>query len=145
MRKFLCIALATVFVGLILPSAPAQPPAGADRKIDAAERKAVIDGVLEKIEANYVFPDVGKKMAEAVRARAEKKEYDKITSAPELAETLTKHLREVCKDLHLGVRYSPEPIPQGSGTGPTAEEIKRFRDSAALRNFGFKKVERLGS
>ena len=37
----------------------AQPPAGADRTIDAAERKAVIDGVLEKVEANYVFPDVG--------------------------------------------------------------------------------------
>src|SRR5262245_25647279 len=109
MRRFLCIALAVVFVGLVLSPAPARPPAGADRKIDAAERKAVIDGVLEKVEANYVFPEVGKRMAEAVRARAEKKEYDNITSGQELAETLTGHLREVSKDKHLRVLFSSEP------------------------------------
>src|SRR3954468_7618014 len=82
--------------------APAQPPT--DRTIDAAEREAVIDGVLEKVEAHYVFPDVGKRMAQAVRDRQGKKEYDGITSARDLAAALTKHLREVSKDLHLGVR-----------------------------------------
>src|SRR5262245_56089968 len=102
MSRFLSRAgLLAAAVALTLAPAPAQPPA-ADRTIDAAERKAVIDGVLEKVEANYVFPEVGKKMVEAVRARVEKKEYDGITSAKELAGTLTKHLREVSKDLHLG-------------------------------------------
>src|SRR4051812_47634621 len=125
MRQFICIALTTALVGWILPTATAQPTAP-DRKLDAAERKAAIDGVLEKVEANYVFPDVGKKMAADVRARQEKKEYDNITSGPELAGALTKHLREISKDLHLRVRYSPEPIPQRSGNGPTAEDIKRF-------------------
>ena len=79
--------------------------------------------MLEKIEANYVFPDVGKKMAAAIRARQEKKEYDAITSGQEFAETLTKHLREVCKDKHLGVRYFSEPMPHGPR--PTVRRRRR--------------------
>ncbi len=143
LRFALRTAVALAVVVLISASAPTQPPT-ANRKIDAAERKAVIDGVLEKIEANYVFPDVGKKMVQAVRAREAKKEYDAITDGPELAEALTRHLREVCKDKHLGVRYNPEPFPKDRAKGPSEENLKQFRERAALRNFGFKKVERLG-
>ena len=54
-------------------------------------RQTVIDGVLERVVANYVFPDVGKKMADAVRARQEKKEYDGITSGRELARAVRFH------------------------------------------------------
>ena len=138
MFRFALLAAALTFA-----TATAQPPAAA-RKIDAGERKAVIDGVLKEIEANYVFPDVGKKMAQAVRDREAKKEYDAITDGAEFAATLTRHLRDVCKDKHLGVRYSPEPLPTSRGTGPSADDLKRAREGAALRNFGFKKVERLG-
>src|SRR3954471_11499329 len=91
------LALLAMTLGLVHAPAPAQPPA-ADRKIDAAERKAVIDGVLKEVEGNYVFPEVGKKMVQVVRDREAKKEYDGITDGPELAATLTRHLREVCKD-----------------------------------------------
>ena len=51
----------------------------------------------------------------AIRERQGKKEYDAITTGSELAETLTKHLREVCKDKHLRVRYSPEALPTDTG------------------------------
>jgi retinol-binding protein 3 len=131
---------------LLLIAAPlaAQPPAGSDRTIDAAERAAVIDGVLQKVEANYVFPDVGKKMAEAVRARQANKEYDGITSGRALAETLTRHLREVSKDKHLGVRMNAQPFPKEFDRGPSEAERTKMKEMAALRNFGFKKVERLG-
>jgi C-terminal processing protease CtpA/Prc len=137
------VAMVTV-VAVFAPLAATQQPA-TDRKIDAAERKAVIDGVLEKVEANYVFPDVGKKMAQAVRDRDAKKEYDAITSGRELADALTKHLREVSKDKHLGVRLNIEGYPKTFDRGPTEEEMKKFREMAALRNFAFKKVERLGN
>lgn len=123
----------------------AQPrPSGPDRPVDAAERTAVINGVLEKVTRYYVFPDVAKKMDEAIRARADKKEYDAITSSQELARVLTEHLREVCKDRHLRVLYSADPIPDGASRGgPTPEQLARQRESLALRNYGFKKVERL--
>jgi C-terminal processing protease CtpA/Prc len=144
MLKFvLRLAVAVAVVALVPALAPTQPPP-ANGKIDAAERKAVIAGVLKEIEAHYVFPDVGKQMVQAVRDREANKEYDAITGGPELAAALTQHLRAVCKDKHLGVRYSPEPFPKDRGRGPSEEARKRMQERAALRNFGFKKVERLG-
>ena len=127
---------------LFAPSAGAQPAA---KPLDATERKAVVEGVAERVEADYVFPEVGKKMAADVRARLANKEYDSITGGEELAELLTKHLREICKDKHLRVRHFPEPPPQSLDRGPSPEQQRRMRDQAAVRNFGFKKVERLGA
>jgi hypothetical protein len=135
-------ALLTTLVLMALPAAAQRQPDGPDKPIDAAERKAVLDGVLDKITKNYVFPEVAKKMEAAVRDRQAKGEYDAITSSQEFARALTTHLREVCKDKHLGVRYFPNPIPKGEG-GPSPAEEERSRRFAALRNFGFKKVERL--
>jgi C-terminal processing protease CtpA/Prc len=150
MRLLLLPVALLVLSSTLIPTraqspAPAAPATAAERTLDAAERQAVIDGVLEKIEAHYVFPEIGKQMTAAIRARQEKKEYDSIASGPAFAETLTKHLREVCKDKHLGVRYFAEPIPPESTSGPSEEDQKKMRESIASRNFGFKKVERLGS
>lgn len=130
---------------VLLASTPAlaQPPA--DRPLTPAERDAVIDGALEKIVAHYVFPEVGKKMAGAVQKRRADKEYDAITDGKQLADTLTKHLREVCKDKHLGVGYNATPLPKSLARGPSAEDEKRMVANAALRNFGFKKVERIST
>ena len=118
------LAFVVFAAGMATSPVMSQSPAGPDRTIDAAERTAVIDGVLERVVANYVFPDVGKKMAEAVRARQEKKEYDGITSGRELAETLTKHLREISKDKHLGVRLSVQPMPRDFNRGPSEDEAR---------------------
>src|SRR5262245_33694352 len=98
------LIVTVTLVAVLAPAAFAQEPAAKDRTLDAAEKEAVIDGVLKRIDEAYVFPDVARKMAEAIRSRQEKKEYDAITSGREFARVLTDHLREVCKDKHLGVR-----------------------------------------
>jgi C-terminal processing protease CtpA/Prc len=90
----------------------------------------------------YVFPDVAKKMDEAVRARQAKKEYDAISSSQEFAKVMTEHLQEVSKDKHLRVRFSAEALPK-SFARPSEEEIKRFEWMQGRQNYGFKKVERL--
>src|SRR5262245_34206320 len=81
-----------------LAQRPGEPP---DMTIDAVLRAEVIDGVLKKLNDAYVFPEVAKKMEQAIRERAEKKEYDGVTSALKLAETLTTHLQDVSHDKHL--------------------------------------------
>jgi C-terminal processing protease CtpA/Prc len=139
-----CLLTLFALVALLAPAAAQQPPDKSAPALADAERKAVIDGVLERIAQNYVFPDVAKKMEAAVRDRQAKKEYDAVTTGHELAEALTKHLREVCKDKHLGVRYSPVPLPKDAGRRPAEEELKKRQQQLALRNYGFKKVERLG-
>jgi C-terminal processing protease CtpA/Prc len=73
-----------------------------------------------------------------------RKEYDKITSAENLANTLTAHFQEVSRDKHLRVRYSQEILPDFSRRQQESpEERERQRAFAAARNFGFEKVERL--
>jgi len=118
-----------------------------DRVIDTSTRTAVIDGALAALNESYVYPDVAKQMADAIRARQRRGEYEAVTSARRLAELLTEHLRAVSRDLHLEVNLIPAGPPPGpppsapSGTGRTMEE--RRRADAARRNFGFARVERL--
>src|SRR5262249_11866225 len=99
---------------------------------------------LQKLNESYVFPEVAKKMEAAVRARVDAKEYDGITSAKALAKALTDHLQEVSRDKHLRVSYSYDPLPlKKKPAGPSPQEGERMQASAARRNFGFEKVERL--
>jgi C-terminal processing protease CtpA/Prc len=134
----LCLALATP---LALPfQAIAQRPAGA---LDDAERSAVIENLIKKLNSVYIFPDVAKKMEQAIRARQAKKEYDAVTSGQEFARMLTVHLREVRKDEHLDVQFFAKGIPYDSEKPPVAEDVQRFRERGRRRNYEFKKVERL--
>jgi hypothetical protein len=121
------------------------PPPGPDMTIDAATRSAVIDGALKELGDFYVFPDVAARMTAAIREHQQRREYDGITSARQLAESLTRDLRAVSADKHLGVNYSvnmlpPLPYPPPP---PSAEQIERSRTAMAQTNFGFEKVERL--
>jgi retinol-binding protein 3 len=115
-----------------------------DFTVTAAERAQVVEGSIARLKEYYVFPDVAKKMEQAVRARASKGEYDRITSARELADKLTADFREVSNDRHLGVRYSNQPIPERAfNEVPTAEELERQKAFGARVNYGFEKVERM--
>ncbi|MBS1827351.1 MAG: S41 family peptidase [Acidobacteria bacterium] len=123
----------------------AQPGPDKDLTIDATERKAAINGVLEALDKRYVFPEVARKMESAIRDRQAKGEYDTITSAADFARLLTTHLQQVSKDKHLRVRHSFDPIPERPETNrqPSKEEIEEFRARMAKDNFGFERVERL--
>jgi hypothetical protein len=115
-----------------------------DTPVDATLRRAVLDTLAARLEALYVFPDVGREMAKALRRRAARHEYDGITSADAFTDSLSAHLYAVAHDLHLRVFYSPEPVPPRNGeVEPTREDAERIRPQLRLRNFGFEKVQRL--
>ncbi len=114
-----------------------------DLTINAAMRSEVIEGVIEKLNAYYVFPEVAKEMEKAIRTRLEGKEYGSITSAAFLCEALTEHSREISHDKHLRVIYSHEPQPPmpDDEPRPSSKEREKRHRMARLRNFGFEKVE----
>ena len=117
----------------------------ADMTVDAATRAAVIEGVLSELSQFYVLPDVAAKMVQTIKQRQQLHEYDAITSARELADVLTAHLRDVSHDRHLAVNYSaagvrPFPFPPPP---PPPELVAQQRASFSQTNFGFAKVERL--
>ena len=125
-------------IAVLLASATmAQPMERPDFTITSAERNAVIEGAIAKLNENYVFPETAKKMEAALRARVKAGEYASITSGRQLAEKLTNDLREISKDKHLHVIADPNGVPDNPGPGgPPADFMKRV-------NFGFEKVERM--
>jgi CubicO group peptidase (beta-lactamase class C family) len=103
--------------------------------IDAAARAEAIEGALKALNESYVFPDVARRMEQAIRERAARKEYDGLTNAGDFARALSDHLQAVSRDKHLrvvpaaGSRFGAPPHQQGL--------------LAAKRNYGFEKVERM--
>jgi C-terminal processing protease CtpA/Prc len=115
-----------------------------DININAAIRAEVIESVIKQLNEQYIFPEIAKEIEKALRERVQRKEYDRITSAAELAKTLTTVLREVSRDQHLSVNYSFESVPiRAKKTEPTSAEREGLRNYGGAINFGFEKVERL--
>ncbi|HVE70313.1 MAG TPA: S41 family peptidase [Thermoanaerobaculia bacterium] len=135
---------AVAFTIAVTTSAFAQFGPEPDFTVTAEERGKVIENSIARLNERYVFPEVAKKMEEAVRAKASSGEYDKITSARELAETLTRDFREVSKDKHLGVRHHSGPVPdRDPDASPSAAEVEAQKAFATTVNYGFEKAERL--
>lgn len=113
-------------------------------RIDAATRARVIDASISQLNESYVFPDVAKRMEEAVRARQKRGEYDAITDGNALAAKLTEDFQEVSHDKHLHVDYSPVKIPdRPEDAKPSPEEIAEYHRQMLRMNCGFEKVEHL--
>jgi retinol-binding protein 3 len=141
--RFTAVALFALFA--VASNGTAQmggPPP--DFTVSAEERAAAITGMIARLNEAYVFPDVARKMEQSVRMKQKRGEYDKITSARELADKLTADFREVSKDKHLRVFYNDQPVPDQDPFAEVPAEIRaRQREQAARFNFGFEKVERL--
>jgi hypothetical protein len=117
-------------------------PQETSRTLDSGTRDQVLDATVRALQANYVFPGTAEQMAADVAKRRSLGEYDKIDSPSVLAATLTRQLRDISKDLHLSVRWSPDPLPDFDAP-PSPERIEGMLADGRRQNFGFEKIERL--
>ncbi|HEX8434063.1 MAG TPA: hypothetical protein VF697_03120, partial [Archangium sp.] len=127
---------------LLLPGASRAQ--GAGEPVDAALRAKIVNSVSAALNEHYVFPEVARKMEASLRQKLKAGAYDKLANSAELAQALTRDLREVSKDKHLGIHYAPAAPPGMDSSGPPDPAIQeQRRGQMASRNFGFEKVERL--
>jgi hypothetical protein len=112
----------------------------ADFKIDGAERAKAIDGAIANLNEFYVFADVAKKMEEAVRAHQQHGDYDSLTDGERFATKLTADFREVSKDKHLSVGFSPARLPD-MPPGPNPDAAAQYRKQMERANCGFEKAD----
>src|SRR5256885_2783051 len=120
--------LASALLVVAVPSILAQGSNQADMTVDPAMRRQVIEGVLARLAEAYVFPDTAAAMERAIRDRVRRGEYERITSAQALADSITAHLQAVSKDRHLRVSYShdpPPPLEARQGATPGVEARAR--------------------
>lgn len=113
---------------ILIAAAPAAP----EEPLTAAVRSAVLDGVIARIESTYVDVEAAPSIVKAVRARQAALAYDALVNPAQFAEMVTRDLRSVNGDLHLGLRYVKE-TPSAPRRGP-------FGDPRLL-NFGMGKAE----
>ncbi|MBN8729031.1 MAG: S41 family peptidase [Acidobacteria bacterium] len=115
-------------------------PALAQEALPAEERKAAVDGIVERLRTQYSVPELGEAMAARLLERASQGAYANLARGEEFAARLTKDLAEVGRDGHLRVRWSAEKLPPetpGDGDSrPPAEEIAKIRARQAESNFG---------
>jgi hypothetical protein len=109
---------------------PAQVPGG---RLTKEIRAAVIDTVAAQLGRVYVEADTGLLIGANLKKRLAAGAYDALENPGQFAEMVTRDLRAINGDLHLGLAYSPTPPRPGGGPGG-------FGDPAKL-NFGMGKVE----
>jgi hypothetical protein len=139
-RHHLALALALALAPF---AARAQhPPPTAP--MDAAARKAVIDGLATQLKAHYVFPDVAQKVSASLAAKEASGGYNAANDTVAFAELLSADLRTFGRDGHFRVGYAPnfKPAPP-QGTPPDAKEAEEIRQEITSRGFGIESVRRL--
>jgi hypothetical protein len=102
-------------------------------KLTPAIRAAVIDTVAAQLGRVYVEADTGLLIGANLKKRLASGAYDGLENPGQFAEMVTRDLRAINGDLHLGLSYSPTPPRPGGGPGG-------FGDPAKL-NFGMGKLE----
>jgi hypothetical protein len=116
--------------GMVLTTAglsAQQQPAGST-VLDDATRALAVASVASIVEVNYPWPDTARMIAAHVRGRYASSAYDTISTLRGLANALTRDLRAINGDLHLGVSggSSGGPGMMASGVGNRPTGIDRF-------------------
>jgi Peptidase family S41/N-terminal domain of Peptidase_S41 in eukaryotic IRBP len=91
------------------------------RGAHAAPFAPAIETLTRKLEADYVFPDVGAKYAAALRGRLAAGDYDGVTDAGQIATRLTADLQATRWEGHLRVRVAgaaPSNATRASSDAP---------------------------
>jgi hypothetical protein len=113
-----------------------------DFTLDAAGKARVIDVALAKLNEFYVSPELAKQMEDAVRARQKKGEFDSVTESSVFTAMLTEDFRDVSHDKHLGVDFSPVPLPEQPSTAtPSPEALASYRRQIEQANCAFESVQ----
>lgn len=148
-RKAVTLLLAPALLSLGLGSpARAQEPvpaAAGGSPMTASSRKAVLDGAIERITANYVFEDKASAIAGALRGKATSREFTAITDPKAFADATNAVIKAVANDAHLRLLWSPEPLPPlARPERPDPAELERQVAMIARNNFDIPKAEVLG-
>ena len=101
--------------GIAQQAAPPAPRAADDGALPvaAAEARAVAASLADELEGKFVFPDVGKRYAAMLRAKAAAAGYDAAGTRSSLAAMLTDDVQRVAADGHLRVHVIPPEARAG--------------------------------
>lgn len=119
------------------------------RRVSAAQRAVTLDSLAAKVARSYVFPDVGQRVADSLRARRARGAYDDDDTEIRLAQRLNSDLLELGGDKQLGVEYAwrvplPPPVPVPPAMLHCGFESAKVLEGGVgyVRFYGFREPER---
>ncbi len=142
MRKILWLAMLLPLLSLFLATGVSAQEPGLSRQ----QKLAIVDDLDKTLMANYVFPDIARKIGPALRDALQKGAYDGARSKGELAQKLTEDLVKTTNDLHFFVGVDPLWIAEKRAKDDPLRKAEIRKDERAeleKTNFGFDAVSRL--
>jgi hypothetical protein len=109
------VAVLVSALAAAVPIAEGSAGSGAGPTLEAATRARVIERLAEMLEARYVLPDLGARMALSLRERLSKAAYEPLGDPEAFARKLTDDLRAISQDGHLRVFWSSGPLREEGG------------------------------
>jgi len=114
------------------------------QNIDLKIQTDVVQALLEKLSAYYVFPEIAEQICIRLEEHLNNGDYIGITEGDFFAYALTQHIQEVNHDEHLWVKWHPESLPdEEEALRLNQAWVAEQKQAAKLDNYGFHKVERL--
>ncbi len=114
------------------------------KPLTSKEKQTTVDSISNKLNANYVFPEVAVKMTSSIKSKLKNGHYKYILDPQVFATSLTTDLRAISNDLHISVTFAPKQIADQQRT-ITAEDsiafLNRYISNLKRNNFGFKEVK----
>ena len=102
-----------------------------------------VDALVTAMKEDYVFPDIADKVDSNLHERLQKGDYDSVEKGADFAKLLSEHMNAICKDAHLNVRFSKDPLPiRAERKEPSKEEIAAMERRMRLMNGGISGAER---
>lgn len=115
-------------VGVTMAMGLAAPVNGvaqqARQELDEGTRARVAEAAAEALEASYVHPEVGRRLAELLRRGADNDAWSDATTPAELARRLTADMAGVAHDLHLRVEAPAPGTASGGPAGPGRRVVR---------------------
>jgi hypothetical protein len=97
--------------------------------VKADSQRKVIERAAEVIQARYVDPAMGRKVADAIRREAKTDAFKHAGDPAAFAQALTLELRKLSGDGHFRINYSARVVPPPDAA--TADQYEEDDDSWA--------------
>jgi hypothetical protein len=114
-----CVTLSVLAVAALLGAAAPSP--------QRSPFAPAIGKLADKLQSEYIFPNVGAEYARMLRGRLASGAYDNTTDAAEISRRVTADLQAVARDGHL--RVTPTAAAPKSHAGPPPQSSPAIRET----------------
>ncbi len=104
-------------------------------------KNKVIESLAKSLTDDYIFPDVGAKVASDLKSKQKSGAYSKISDPKEFAKILTNDIRAIADDKHLGVRYFGDMVKDVAAEDQQKVQDEIQKHVMKVSNYGFRKAE----